>query len=90
LRDRPCFEVEFLSRDSLPGAPYALHRHEVLMVMRGHWKVTWADGEKTLAPGDTCAIPPGLEHGLAPAMSGEASLYRVLDTDDPAGPTWAA
>ncbi|MEL6517028.1 MAG: cupin, partial [Pseudomonadota bacterium] len=41
------------------------------------------------APGDTAAIPPGLSHGLAPSMTGEASLYRVTSTEDPAGATWA-
>jgi len=44
-------------------------------------------GDSEEPPG---AVPPGLEHSIAPAMSGEASLYRVRDTDDPAGPThWA-
>jgi mannose-6-phosphate isomerase-like protein (cupin superfamily) len=56
-------------------------------VMRGHWTVTWADGTKTLAPGDTCAVPPGLAHAIAPSMTGEASLFRVTATDDPAGLT---
>ena len=37
---------------------------------------------------DTCAVPPGLSHSLAPAMTGEASLYRVRATADKAGPTW--
>jgi hypothetical protein len=40
-----------------------------------------------LNPGDTAAIPPGLEHSLAPSMTGEASLYRVINTSDPAGLT---
>ena len=42
-----------------------------------------------LNPGDTCAVPPGLTHALKPSMTGEASLFRVRNTDDPAGPTWA-
>ena len=88
LRDRPGFEVELLSRNSIPATPYVTARHEVLMVMRGHWRLTWEGGEKVLAPGDTCAVPPGLPHSLAPSMTGEASLYRVRNTDDPAGPTW--
>jgi mannose-6-phosphate isomerase-like protein (cupin superfamily) len=87
LRDRPGFEVEFLSRGSIPDTPYTLNRHEVLMPMRGHWRLTWGKGSTVLNPGDTAAIPPGLEHSLAPAMTGEASLYRVLNTDDPAGLT---
>ncbi|MGQ4808548.1 hypothetical protein NKDENANG_01931 [Candidatus Entotheonellaceae bacterium PAL068K] len=88
IRDRPGFELEFLTRNSIPADLYRAPRHEVLMVMRGHWRLGWADGETVLSPGDTGAVPPGLEHSLTPTMSGEASLYRVMNTDDPAGPTW--
>ncbi len=56
LRDRPGFEVELLTRGSLPETPYSLPRHEVLMVMRGHWTIKWDAGETVLAPGDTMAI----------------------------------
>jgi mannose-6-phosphate isomerase-like protein (cupin superfamily) len=87
LKDRPGFAVELLTRGSIPEATYTTDRHEVLMVMRGHWKVSWDGGEATLAPGDTCAVPPGLPHSLVPSMTGEASLYRVRNTDDRAGPT---
>jgi quercetin dioxygenase-like cupin family protein len=87
LRDRPGFEVELLSRHSLPHTPYVLDRHEILMPMRGHWKLTWDGTETVLNPGDTAAIPPGLKHALTPSMTGEASLYRVINTDDPAGAT---
>ena len=88
LRDRPGFEIDFVTRGSLPQTPYSTPRHEVLMVMRGHWRLTWEGGETALAPGDTCAVPPNLAHALAPSMTGEASLFRVRNTDDPAGPTW--
>jgi hypothetical protein len=57
------------------------------MIMRGHWRIAWQGGEVILAQGDTCILPPGFEHTLSPAMTGEASLYRVIDTDDPAGLT---
>lgn len=87
IRDRPGFEVDFLSRESLDSAMQASERHEILMVMRGHWRLEWQGGASVLNPGDTCAIPPGLPHALAPSMSGEASLYRVRNTDDQAGPT---
>jgi mannose-6-phosphate isomerase-like protein (cupin superfamily) len=87
LRDRPGFEVELLARGSLGHAPYKLDRHEILMPVRGHWRLGWSDGATTLNPGDTAAIPPGLAHSLVPAMSGEASLYRVMNTNDPAGAT---
>ncbi|MEP3278253.1 MAG: cupin domain-containing protein [Stappiaceae bacterium] len=94
LRDKPGFEVDLLARHSLPDASYSSERHEVLMIMRGHWKIAWespaGDGEKVLAPGDTCAVPTGLSRRLTPAMSGEASLYRVRNTEDPAGHTWTS
>lgn len=87
LKDRPGFEVELLTRGSIPEDAYTTDRHEVLMVMRGHWRLGWDGGEAILAPGDTCAVPPGLSRTLAPSMTGEASLYRVRNTDDKAGPT---
>jgi mannose-6-phosphate isomerase-like protein (cupin superfamily) len=88
LRDKSGFEVDFLSRGSIPADAYVTDRHEVLMVMRGHWRVSWDGQETSLAPGDTCAVPPGVSRTLAPSMTGEASLFRVRNTDDPAGPTW--
>jgi quercetin dioxygenase-like cupin family protein len=88
LRDRPGFEVDLITRGSLSPEPYTTPRHEIVMVMRGHWKLAWDGGETTLAPGDTCAVPPNLAHALTPSMTGEASLFRVRNTDDPAGPTW--
>ena len=90
LRDRPGFEVELLSRGSIAETPYATDQHEVLMVMRGHWRLSWQGGEAVLAPGDTCAVPPGLARSLAPSMTGEASLFRVRNTEDAAGATWLA
>ena len=87
LRDRPGFEVEFLSRGSIPDTPYTTERHEVLMPMRGHWRLSWEGGATVLNPGDTAAVPPGLARSLSPSMTGEASLYRVRNTDDPAGLT---
>ena len=87
LKDRPGFDVDFISRDSIDVEPYASTQHEILMVMRGHWRLDWEGGSKTLAPGDTCAVPPGLSHSLRPSMTGEASLFRVTSNDDPAGPT---
>ena len=89
IRDRPGFELELLGRSSIADRAYTTDRHEVLMVMRGHWRLSWEDGETVLEVGDTCAVPPGVRRRLAPAMSGEASIYRVTATDDPAGPTRA-
>ena len=85
IQDRPGFEVDFLGRGSLPrGLRYSTPRHEVLMIHRGHWRLTWeGGGETVLAPGDTCAVPPDLTRGIEPAMSGEAAVFRVRNTGDP-------
>ena len=91
LRDRPGFEVSFASRAA--AGRLGRHQHDrpsVLLPMRGHWRLEWEGGETVLNPGDTALVPAGLPHGLTPSMSGEASLYHVLGTDDPAGPTWRA
>ena len=87
LRDRPGFRLQLLRDGSVEEPPYTTARHEVLMVMRGHWRVTWDGGQASLGPGDVCAIPPHQTVSLAPSMSGEASLFRVITTDDVPGPT---
>lgn len=88
LKDRPGFDVDFLTRGSVPAQMVTPDRHTVLMPMRGHWKLTLEGYENVLNPGDTCLINPGEAYALEPAMTGEASLYRVTSTDDPAGATW--
>ena len=87
LQDRPGFRLELLRDGSIPTDTYTTSRHEVLMVMRGHWRVAWDGGAASLAPGDTCAIPPHQNVSLTTSMSGEASLFRVINTDDTAGAT---
>ena len=41
-----------------------------------------------LAPGDTMSVPENLGHSAVPSMTGEASLYHIVATGDPAGLTW--
>ena len=89
IKDRPGFEVDFISRGSLDGGLHTSVHHEVLLVIRGYWRLSWDGGNSVLNPGDTCAVPPGLPHSLVPSMSGEASMYRVRNTGDLAGPTGA-
>jgi len=88
LRDKPGFEVDFMTRasarDSAQTAPYPT----VLMPVVGHWRVTWDGGTATLAPGDTMSVPENLGYIVVPSMTGDAGLYRVVATGDPAGLTW--
>ena len=88
LRDKPGFEVEFFSTTSDCSGQGQPDRHEILMPMRGHWKLTTNGQTAVLNPGDTAMVPPGHGHHVQPAVSGESSLYRVTSTDDPAGATW--
>ena len=87
LRDRPGFEVDLVTRRSASNAMHTHDRPSVLMPMRGHWRLFWEGGEVVLNPGDTCSVPANLPHGAVPAMTGEASLYHIVATDDPPGPT---
>ncbi|UWR23234.1 cupin domain-containing protein [Sulfitobacter sp. S190] len=94
IRDKPGFEIDFISRGSARSEKHAHDVPSVLMPMRGHWRVEWdanadhAAGSATLAPGDTMSVPEGLAHSAVPSMTGEASLYHVVSTGDPAGLTW--
>ena len=94
IRDRPGFEVGLVTRGSA-SADMRSHGHpSVLMPVTGHWRLFWQDGEggapreEFIAPGDTVSVPAGLMHGAEPSMEGDAALYSIVGTDDPAGPTW--
>ncbi|MBV0914013.1 cupin domain-containing protein [Anianabacter salinae] len=89
IRDKPGFEVDFLTRATATEAPHSHDRASVLMPVRGHWRLFWDGGEEILAPGDTALVPAGLPHGAVPSMSGEAALYHVVATEDVPGATWS-
>ncbi len=88
LRDKPGFEVSFITRGSSTPDMQQHEKPSVLMPMRGHWRVTWDGDAATLAPGDTMSVPENLAYSVAPSMTGEASLYSVTATGDPARQTW--
>jgi uncharacterized protein YjlB len=88
IKDKPGFEVGLLTRGSITTDAYINPQHEVLMVMRGHWHLTWQDNELVLNPGDTRLIPPNLGHASEVCVTGEASLLRISGTGDTAGLTW--
>ncbi|MGB0440965.1 MAG: cupin, partial [Paracoccaceae bacterium] len=88
LRDKPGFEIDFVTRGSASTDMHSHDKPSVLMPVRGHWRVTWDGGSATLAPGDTMSVPENLSHAVVPSMTGEAALYHIVATGDPAGPTW--
>ena len=87
LQDRPGFEVDFLSRNSISHDLHCYHQNTVLMPMRGHWKLNLLGEQSVINPGDTCLVKATESYSIAPSMTGEASLYRIRATDDPAGLT---
>ncbi len=88
LKDKPGFEVDFLTRGSVTSDPMTPDKPTVLMPVRGHWHLRMSGFDTILNGGDTALVQPGEAYGLEPSMTGEASLYRVTATDDPAGATW--
>ncbi len=93
LRDKPGFEVDFITRGSATDRKHSHDKPSVLMPVTGHWRIDWdgddGGGTTTLAPGDTMSVPEHLAHCAVPSMSGDAALYHIVATDDPAGLTWA-
>jgi len=90
LKDKPGFEVDFVTRASVTADKHTHDRPSVLMPVKGHWRVDWDGGSTILAPGDTMSVPENLSHSAVPSMTGEAALYHIVATDDPAGLTWKA
>ena len=88
LRDKPGFEVDFITRGSAIKNAESHHFPSVLMPVRGHWRISWDSDSAVLAPGDTMSVPAELNHSIAPAVTGEAALYQVKGNADPAGHTW--
>ena len=88
IKDKPGFEVEFISSKSVAERLYRTNRYEVLMPVKGNWKLSWQGHETILNSGDTCLLKPGIEHSLMALDESESSLYRITNTDDSAGLTW--
>lgn len=88
LRDKPGFEVDFVTRASASDSAHSHDHPSVLMPVKGHWRVDWDGGSAILAPGDTMSVPENLSHSVVPSMTGEAALYHIVATGDPAGATW--
>jgi quercetin dioxygenase-like cupin family protein len=85
--DRPGFTVDFFSASStgiFKPEPY----YTVLMPVKGYWKLQQNGQDSHLGPGDTAFLQPENAYNISPAMSGEAALYRIKNTNDPAGPSW--
>ncbi|MGR3610723.1 MAG: cupin [Sulfitobacter sp.] len=90
LKDKPGFEVDFLTRGSAVTEAVKVDEPVVLMPMRGSWRISIDGTEVVLSNGDTALVLPGESYSAAPSMTGEASLYRITATEDSAGATWTS
>ncbi len=88
IKDKPGFEVDFLTRGSTVAEQIKAEKPVVLMPASGHWRIRINEVETTLSNGDTVLVLPGESYCAEPSMTGEAGLYRITATDDPAGATW--
>ncbi|WP_424833029.1 cupin [Ruegeria sp.] len=88
IKDKPGFEVDFLGHGSCVTNPVKAEKPVVLMPASGHWRISIDGFETTLSSGDTALVLPGEDYSVAPSMTGQAGLYRITATDDPAGATW--
>jgi mannose-6-phosphate isomerase-like protein (cupin superfamily) len=88
IKDKPGFEVDFLSRGSSSSDIVKAEKPVVLMPASGHWKISIDGYETTLTNGDTALVLEGESYSVEPSMTGDAGLYRITATNDPAGPTW--
>ncbi len=88
IKDKPGFEVDFLGRGSSVNDPVVAEKPVVLMPASGHWRISIDGYETTLSNGDTALVLSGERYSVEPSMTGQAGLYRITATDDPAGATW--
>jgi hypothetical protein len=88
IKDKPGFDVDFLGRGSAITDKITAEKPVVLMPASGHWAISINDVDVTLSAGDTALVLPGESYSVQPSMTGQAGLYRITATDDPAGATW--
>jgi len=75
-----------------PSARIATHRRveeEVLFVQHGSVRVEWPDGDFTLNPGDVFTTPKHLARRFINPGAGQAEVYVVRGTDQPAPPEFS-
>lgn len=73
LPDQGAIEVQ---RD-VPGKEHFWHHHdtdETLVVLDGHLRFYWDQGERVCAPGDMISLPAGMHHGSEALESGATYL----------------
>ena len=86
IYDKPGFEVEFISDKSKNN--YGIYTKDVVfMPVDGYWRIKSEMFDIILNPGDTFSLPKNNKYTLEPTKPGNASIYKVIPTDDKPGST---
>ncbi len=86
IYDKPGFEVEFISDKSKKN--YGIYTKDVVFIpVYGNWRIKSEMFDIILNPGDTFSLPKNNKYTLEPTKSGNASIYKIIPTDDKPGST---
>ena len=88
IKDRPGFEVDYISNKTVIRNFHISGQYEVNMITKGEWSLEWESNKISISAGDTCLIQPDLPYKILPIGSEKGSFLRVIKTNDAAGPTW--
>ncbi len=85
--DKPGFEVKFISEACSHNSNKLYNKDTVLMPVEGCWKFKVDTFELILNPGDTLSVPKNTKFKLVCTKPYLSSIYHIIPTNDPAGPT---
>ena len=87
IYDKPGFQVEFISENSINNLVKKYDKDVVFMPVEGYWKIDFENCSLILNPGDTFSLPKNNVFNLEPTKPGIATMYVVIPTNDKPGPT---
>ncbi len=87
IYDKPGFQVEFISENSINNLVKKYDKDVVFMPVEGYWKIDFENYSLILNPGDTFSLPKNNLFNLEPTKPGIATMYVVIPTNDKPGPT---
>ena len=87
IYDKPGFQVEFISENSINNLVKKYDKDVVFMPVEGYWKIDFENYSLILNPGDTFSLPKNNVFNLEPTKPGIATMYVVIPTNDKPGPT---
>ena len=87
IYDKPGFEIEFISENSLKHNTEVYTKDVVFMPVDGYWRIKSSNFDFILNPGDTFSLPKNIKYSLELTKPGMGGMYKVIPTDDKPGST---